>query len=133
MAEGTLAYITPVSGNVPGMPLPEPPDNVIWPPPSLPPLPPDISLPPGIWPPAEPPTIGGGPVIPDSPIVIPQPPDKPIPGPPAVIWPPLPPGTGIAGKALILVWVVGVGYRWLVVGGTDIWPPPSSPDTPTPK
>jgi hypothetical protein len=62
--------------------------------------------------------------------------DNSLPMPPATIWPPLPPGTGIAGKALILVWVVGVGYRWLVVGGTDIWPPvvhPAPPPTPQPK
>ena len=43
MPEGQLAYIVPVagSGNIPGHPLPQPPD-VIWPPGNLPPLPPGI-------------------------------------------------------------------------------------------
>lgn len=86
------------------------------------PIPP---LPPGIMPPiALPPVLNPPPDWEMPPIVIPQPPDKPLPGPPAVIWPPLPPGTGIAGKALILVWVVGVGTRWIVVDGPDMWPPP---------
>ena len=49
--------------------------------------------------------------------------DNSLPMPPATVWPPLPPGTGIGGKALILVWVVGIGYRWVVVGATDVWPP----------
>jgi hypothetical protein len=64
---------------------------------------------------------------------LPEPPevDNSLPMPPATIWPPLPPGIGIAGKALILVWIVGVGYRWLVVAGTDIWPP--VPPEPEPK
>jgi len=57
-------------------------------------------------------------------------PDNSLPMPPATVWPPLPPGTGIAGKALILIWVVGVGYRWLVVQGAEVWPPqhPVYPD-----
>jgi|SRR5215471_3478272 len=93
----------------------------------LPPLPPGVAappieLPPAMWPPAAPPS---------PPVVVPEPPEKPLPGPPAVIWPPLPPGTGIAGKALILVWVVGVGYRWIVAQGNDIWPP--EPPTAQPK
>jgi hypothetical protein len=135
----------------------------IWPPDSLPPLPPGINPPVGIWPPTRP-------TVPSHPIVIPgRPPhpdqglpglpgrpdqglpgapgrpdqglpgapgrpdqglpgtppsvDNTLPMPPATIWPPLPPGIGIAGKALILVWVVGVGYRWLVVEGPDVWPP----------
>src|SRR6185369_8902207 len=54
--------------------------------------------------------------------------DNSLPMPPATIWPPLPPGSGINGKALILIWIVGVGYRWLVAQGVDIWPPPLSPD-----
>jgi hypothetical protein len=53
--------------------------------------------------------------------------------PPATVWPPLPPGTGIAGMALILVWVVGVGYRWLLVKGHDIWPPQPEPPVAQPK
>lgn len=84
----------------------------------LPPLPPGIVAPPI----ALPPEI----TIPMPPIVIPEPPDKPLP-PPGTIWPPLPPGTGIAGKALVCVWVVGVGTRWLVVDGPDLWPPVAGP------
>jgi len=86
-----------------------------WPPPNPPIAAPPIYLPPNaqlpIW-------------LPDLPIVIPQPPEKPLPDPPAVLWPPLPPGVGINGKALILVWVVGVGYRWIVAQGNEVWPPP---------
>ena len=124
----------------PGFGHPKPPSgDVVWPPISLPPLPPGISLPPGTWPPQKPPVDPGygRPTLPEWPIVIPQPPEKPQPGlpptvgggpvlpeGPAVIWPPIPPGHGIAGKCLILIWVVGIGYRWLVYEGKDIWPPP---------
>jgi hypothetical protein len=161
----TLAYITPVTGGghpdqglppgSPGSPdqgLPTPPG--IWPPDSLPPLPPGINPPVGIWPPSRP-------TVPSHPIVIypgrpvhpdqglpgggrPARPDQGLPGeppevdnslpmPPATVWPPLPPGTGIAGKALILIWVVGVGYRWLVVKGAEVWPPQPAPPTAQPK
>lgn len=101
------------SGLPPGLGTkPTPPS--IWPPNGLPPLPPGINndLPsiPGVWPSPRPPGIWPNP--PDWPIVIPQPPDKPLP--PVEVWPPLPPSAGIAGKALILIWIVGVGYRWLV-------------------
>jgi len=176
-----VGYFIPLGGGHPDQGLPgserpvdpgygvEAPDRV-WPPPSLPPVPPGIwpdHPPVGVWPPQRP-------TIPSHPIVIhpgrpghglpPSPghpdqglppsaghpdqglppsdlhPDQGLPGtppsvdnslpvPPATVWPPLPPGTGIAGKALILIWVVGVGYRWLVVGGTDVWPPqPVYPD-----
>jgi len=164
-----LGYFYPVSGHpdqgLPGHEGPvdpgygvEAPDRV-WPPPSLPPLPPGVwpNPPVGVWPPSRP-------GIPSHPIVIypphpshglpptgehpdqglpgrpghpdqglPEPPypdqglppgvDNSLPVPPATIWPPLPPGSGIGGKALILVWVVGIGYRWVVVGATDVWPP----------
>lgn len=60
-------------------------------------------------------------------------PDNSLPMPPATIWPPLPPGTGVAGKALILIWVVGVGYRWLVVKGPEVWPPVPEPPVAQPK
>jgi hypothetical protein len=53
--------------------------------------------------------------------------------PPATVWPPIPPGSGIAGKCIILIWVVGVGYRWLVVQGPDVWPPVTPPPMPQPK
>jgi hypothetical protein len=173
---GTLAWITPISGaisgghpdqglppGVPGAPdqgLPQPPQ--IWPPDSLPPLPPGTDLPPGIWPPTRPtvpshpivirpphaghrpplPPVHPGQGLPGTPPVPGQPPapDQGLPeAPPEVdntlpglIWPPLPPGTGIAGKAIILIWVVGVGYRWLVVQGPDVWPP-ALPPIPQPK
>jgi hypothetical protein len=164
---GYFARITPVHGGHPDQGLPDweaPVDpgygvggDHVWPPATLPPLPPGVwpNPPVGTWPPSRP-------NLPSHPIVIypPRPdqglppsgnrPDQGLPGsqpgvdntlpmPPATIWPPLPPGTGVAGKALILVWVVGVGYRWLVVGATDIWPPqPVKPDhslppTPQPK
>lgn len=161
MAESFFAKITPVQGGPtdPGFGQPEPkPPNQIWPPKVWPPLPPDTQ-PPQIWPPQI-----NNDLPPDFPIVIPQPPEKPTPGLPPVaghplpeppggpsqlpelpnvIWPPLPPGTGIAGKALILIWVVGVGYRWMLVQGPDlppgIWPKPpvggggKPPDVATPK
>jgi hypothetical protein len=158
-----IGYFIPVGGGHPDQGLPgieRPVDpgygvggDQVWPPPSLPPVPPGIwpdHPPVGVWPPQRP-------TIPTNPIVIhpgrpshglppspghpdqglpPSPghpdqglppidahPDNSLPMPPATVWPPLPPGTGVAGKALILIWVVGVGYRWLVVGGTDVWPP----------
>ncbi|HKD03941.1 MAG TPA: hypothetical protein VKB77_16000 [Terriglobales bacterium] len=139
MAEGPiLVYGYPVSGSGPvdpgygvGHPLPPHAGHPL-PLPSLPPgvAAPPIALPPTMWPPPGPPS---------PPVVVPEPPEKPLPGPPAVIWPPLPPGTGVAGKALILIWVVGVGYRWLVYEGHDIWPPEGGggggkpPETAQPK
>lgn len=115
-------HVTEVEGPVDpgfGRPKPQPP-NQIWPPSVWPPIPPDVQ-PPQMWPPQI-----NNDLPPSSPIVIPQPPEKPIQGPPGTVWPPLPPGTGIAGKALVLIYVVGVGYRWLVVDGPDMWPPPPS-------
>lgn len=53
--------------------------------------------------------------LPSNPIVIPDPPHvsgQPV---PPQIWPPLPPSLTI--PALILVWVIGVGYRWIHSGG----------------
>ena len=32
---------------------------------------------------------------------------------------------------VVLIWVVGVGYRWLVVQGHEVWPP--VPPSPQPK
>jgi len=131
MAEKVLVYGYPVgTGDDPvdpgygqGRPLPPHAGHPL----PIPPTPPGIALPPIAIPPA-----GQLPIYPpDLPVVIPEPPEKPLPGPPAVIWPPLPPGTGIAGKALILIWVVGVGSRWLVVEGNEIWPP--KPPQPQPK
>jgi len=107
---------------------------------------PDNSLPPweavGVWPPGptdpawgvDAPNPGG----PSHPIYIPigRPghPDQGLPPvaghpappiasvPPGTIWPPLPPGAP-AGKTALIVWLVGVGWRYVVV---DI---PASPPT----
>jgi|KBSMisStandDraft_5_1062788.scaffolds.fasta_scaffold684363_2 hypothetical protein len=131
-----LGYFWPVSGGHPdqGLPpgspgspdqgLPQPPS--IWPPVTLPPLPPGVwpNPPVGVWPPHSP-------SVPSHPIYLPEGPDHTLPVPPATIWPPLPPGNGIAGKGVILIWVVGVGYRWLVVQGHEVWPP--VPPSPQPK
>jgi hypothetical protein len=114
----------PVPGR-PDLPIVLPPPE-IWPPtPQPPPIvwPPKIdnTLPPpphGIWPPPGapdntlPPTAGNLPVFPGSP------------GEPGTIWPPLPvhpphPDQGLPGgdnsTCLVIVWVPGVGYRWVVV------------------
>jgi hypothetical protein len=185
-----LAWITPFHpGHSPdqGLPSPEHPvdpgygvgGDAVWPPVSLPPLPPGVwpSPPVGVWPPSRPGvpthpiviypphpghglppgpdnTLPGAPPKPDQGLPGGRPPkpdqglppgvdntlpggggsvDNSLPMPPATIWPPLPPGVGIAGKALILVWVVGVGYRWIVVGAVDVWPPqPVRPDNTLP-
>ena len=130
MAESYLARITPIDspdGPVDpdyGRPTKPP---VAVPPIALPPLPPGIALPPIYLPPSGQLPVVPVPPVAVPPIVIPEPPDKPLPDPPAILWPPLPPGTGIAGKALVLVWVVGVGYRWIVAKGPDMWPPQPEP------
>lgn len=49
---------------------------------------------------------------------LPPSPGQPLPPvdpPPGTIWPPLPPGIDITGKALLLAWIPGVGNRWVVV------------------
>lgn len=121
MADKILVYGTPVQPPVdPDFGIPARPHPV--PPIQLPPLPPGWVMPPIYLPP-------GGVAVP--PIYLPETPDNTLPVPPATIWPPLPPGTGIAGKVLLLVWIVGVGYRWIVVQGTEIWPP--KPPEPEPK
>jgi len=68
--------------------------------------------------------------VPSQPIFLPEGPDHTLPVPPATVWPPLPPGIGIAGKGLALIWLVGVGYRWLVVQGNEVWPPQTPPAQP---
>jgi hypothetical protein len=96
-----------------------PPGGVVGGGPATPPVRPDQGLPPGgiaghPLPPGG--VIGGGPIYPAE---------------PPVLWPPLPPDAGIAGRAVILIWVVGVGYRWLIVEGRmqpPIYtPPPAQP------
>lgn len=134
-------YIVPAGdgGLTPGHPLPEPPPSVrppLFPTPPIQ-LPP---VPPGFKPPElPPPSVGGGPIIPEWPIISPPLPGHPLPEPPPVvgggpiypdqIWPPLPPDSGLVnGKYLILVYVYGVGSRWLVYDATKpVEPPPATP------
>jgi hypothetical protein len=71
---------------------------------------PDQGLPPTIWP--------GVPIHPASP-------SHPIALPPGSVWPPLPP-TVTPGKALALVVIFGVGFRWVVI---DV----AQPKVPAPK
>lgn len=107
-------------GGTPEHPIVLPPLPGVWPPAGKPSLP--IYLPPEVWP-------GPG-FKPMPPIHIPIGPDNTLP-PNVGIWPPLPPDTGLAGKVAILVWVLGVGYRWFVydagleVGGGPVMPTPS--------
>lgn len=89
----------------------KPPADIVWPP-QLPPLPPGVVKPP----------IDLPPNIPAFPIVIPEPPGgPPIVMPPIAlpptIWPPVDPSAGLppSGRSLVLVWISGVGWRWLLV------------------
>ena len=121
----------------PELPIVLPPPE-IWPPhPQPPPVvwPPRIDNtlpgpPPGIWPPPEapdnslPPTPGHLPVFPGTP------------GEPGTIWPPLPvrPDNSLPGPEnfLVIVWVPGVGYRWVVVD-PSLKPDQGLPPHPEPK
>lgn len=86
-----------------------------------------IALPPlpGVWPPAGKPSL---PIVipgePSQPIYIEGSPEHPIALPPATIWPPLPPATLPSDKHALLIWVVGVGYRWLIYDPQTATPPP---------
>lgn len=96
-------------------------------------------LPPSTWPPSgdrpgnpivlPPNTIGGGPIYPEVP-------GHPLPQPPGTVWPPI---QGGSGKAIALVAISGVGYRWTVIDlgasiGHPLPPggdkPPVAPGTP---
>jgi len=57
------------------------------------------------------------PIEPTHPIAPPIPgePNPPVDPPPGTVWPPLPPGSNVTGKALALVWIQGVGYRYVVI------------------
>jgi hypothetical protein len=88
--------------------------------------------PPGIWPP-KPPLYPSHPIYPGAGRPgqgpAPQPPapgrpdqglpsappgvDNTLPLPPGAVWPPLPPD--IAGQILAFAWLVGIGYRWIVI------------------
>ena len=63
------------------------------------------------------------PVDPDHPIAPPSPghPLPPVDPPPGTIWPPLPPGTDVEDgqKAVVLVWIEDVGYRYVVIEMSD--------------
>ena len=109
-----VAVITPVKGNPedPGTvtpPIALPP-AVIWPP-QLPPLPPNVVAPPIALPPN----------LPTFPIIIPDDPSKPIVMPPIAnpptVWPPIDPSAGLppGARTLVLAWIAGVGWRWLLV------------------
>jgi hypothetical protein len=95
--------------------------------------------PPQVWPPSPVDPEWGveaPPAGPSHPIYIPANPDNSLPlppvtgspehpianPPPGTIWPPLPEGTP-PGKAAVLVWLVGIGYRYAVI---EI--PPAKPD-----
>lgn len=156
MSEPFFAMIVPLSGGPrPGHDLPGQPvypshglpgaqpgiDNTL---PSPPPGYPSHGLPgaggpvdPGYgrpgWSPVDPgyghPGIGSG--RPENPIVIPDPPPDGTtkPTPPPEIYPPLPPN--LSAPAVILVWVIGVGYRWIHSGGAR--PDQGLPPTAQPK
>jgi hypothetical protein len=108
-------------------PIAKPP--VVWPPVidnSLP------SPPPGLWPPpgapdnSLPPTPGQLPVFPGTPAE------------PGTVWPPLPvaPDNSLPGGGernyLVICWIPGVGYRWVVVDLSLTVEQPIAP-TPAPK
>ena len=84
-------------------------------PPQVEPPDPD-EAPPGLWPP---PTVGHP--------IEPLPPGSQVP--PGSIWP-RPPGAP-PGKFVVLAWVPGYGYRYVVVDLNAVWPQP--PDRPLPE
>jgi hypothetical protein len=94
----------PGQGGHPGHALPMPPVDPAWGTPA---------------PPVDPGHGQGHPVgprpgneLPDAPVTKPLPPTSP--GQPGQIYPPI--HGGIPGKSLALVWLVGHGYRWVVLG-----------------
>jgi len=153
MTRPFLAMVIPVGSDYPDQGLPGAPvypshglpgggqiDNTLpAPPPGYPtpgPVPPGGPVDPGYGRPGGGPHPGHGlpgvPGLPSNPIVLPDPPHvsgQPVPPPPPTIWPPLPPSLQI--PALILVWIVGVGYRWIHSGGQPdqgLPPAPVKPD-----
>lgn len=99
----------------PGWGLPSPPDRF-----PIPPRPVDPQY-----------GVPECPLYPEHPIYLP--PGEPPVLPPGSVWPPLPPG--VTGQLMCFVWIVGVGYRWIVID-TDlkpthpIAPPPLTPEHP---
>lgn len=63
---------------------------------------------------------------PDKPVAMPLPPGNTAP--PGTIYPPLPPGA--PPKMAVLVWIVGIGYRWAVVSNTPDQSLPGQPARP---
>lgn len=104
----------------PGQGLPRPP--TVWP---MPPRPVDPSY-----------GIPGPPLAPELPIYLPPPaPNQDLPLQPGEVWPPLPPS--VTGQILCFIWIVGVGYRWIVIDA-DLHPehpiiPPSGVPEPEPE
>lgn len=126
--QGQIALITPIELPDVGGGSPPAPSHPIAGFPSHPiELPP---LPPGVEAPSHPIVPPSGGEAPSYPIFIPGTPEHPIVAPPGTVWPPLDPSDGVAGKALILAWVVGTKkYRWVVVevptSPEHPWVPPS--------
>lgn len=128
-----------VSPPLPGQGLPKPPPGV-WPPPNIDhpiqPLPPSfpgmpkppIALPPGmIWPNPNPPSVGGGPIVP--PPTVGGGPAQPPGLPPSVGGGPIIPPQSY----VVLVWISGgYGWRYVVVDPSLVPTPPIAP-TPEPK
>jgi hypothetical protein len=118
-------------------PRPWPP--IHWPPRPWPPLP----WPPRPWPPTpvDPDWGLDAGLAPGQPIYLPIGPDQGLPNPlppvaghlpanpptPGTIWPPLPPSVP-AGTAAVLVWIIGVGWRYTVI---EV-PPPEASQNPVP-
>ena len=125
MADSKLAVITTVDGAHPDQGLPP----TLWPPGNggRPPYP-DNGLPDGgnvgtpehpiVIPPSPPPYPSTGlppSVFPGLPVHLPAPGEPPVSLPPGTVWPPLPPV--IEGRRLVLLaWIPGLGYKWIVVG-----------------
>ena len=88
----------------------------------VPPLPPALNPPPPqIWPPTAP--------------IFPAGPDNELP-PPGAIWPPLPP-TAAGELVLVLVYITGNGWHWVVLDPEALPPEaatkPITPPPPAPK
>jgi hypothetical protein len=126
-----------------GYPLPPvidnglPPIPGVWPPsrPTYPVGPEHLPTVPGVWP--NPPNLGDRPdnslppvpAYPSHPIYRPPvAPDNSLPIPPGSVWPPLPPS--VTGVLLALVWIVGVGYRWVTIDASATLPVPTPPIAP---
>lgn len=105
-----LAVIVPLS-DLAGQPS----HPIVLPPPGSIPPPPGVVMPPIFYPP----TIGGGPILPGTP-------EHPIAVPPGMIWPPPKPPEvwpQPPGKALVLVYIPGYGWKWVVLD-TSLEPTP---------